>query len=401
MRKLAVSCCLALLLPSPTRFARAQTPNTPAAHASRLALGFAVDTTAVPASWWGVDPALAALPGVVRTWRDYLVVRSDRSKRLAFWSAADRRRTSDPDLLLVSEGYILDANAVLVEALPLVAGDSSRWVLRTVYVGGGTATRPALLAMERMHVVRENGRWLLMHPSIVETAAWRRTRVGLIEYVVHPDLHFDEARAAETARWAATTASRFGIENPDPITYYEVPDLQAAMRVMGLDWGISADRVGGRANPLARVVFAADPRFGEAYRHEIVHVLLHAVAGGRSSFVGEGIAYWLGGARGKPFPAMLRDLSAHLAAHPALDLRAILDGDGTGTAGSARLPAAAAVFEVAFRRGGDAGVRRFIEALGTGEPTLDRTARALGMAPAALETAWRSIVQSTGAGGSP
>jgi hypothetical protein len=370
-------------------------PERPSAAKSGLKLGLAVDTSIVPGAWWGVDSALAARAAVVRTWDDYLAIRADSGKRLSFWSAGDRGRTPDPDLILGSEGYVLGANAVLLEAIPLAPGDSSRWLLRTMYsTSHGTGPDPDLLALERMHVIREGGRWVLSHPSTVETAAWHRVRVGLIEYVVHPALSFDAKRAADTAEWAATTSLRFGITNSEPITYYQVPDLQAALQVMGLDWGLSADRVGGRANSRARVVFAADPRFGEAYRHELAHVLLYPVVAGSSVFASEGIAYWLGGARGKPFPAMMNDLGEYLAQHPALGLRAILTGDGPSTASSVRLPAAAAMFEIAHRRGGDAGVQRFLAVLGKAEPSMDTVARALELTPAELDSAWRTTVLS-------
>ncbi len=390
----AVLCgvALAVLLDAPTACAQARAAT--AARASRLALGFAVDTTVTPATWWGVDRAMAARPAVVRLWRDYLAVRGDSVRRAAFWSMADRRRMTDPDLALASEGYIVNVNAVLVEALPLVAGDSSRWVLRTVYVGGGTTTRPGLLAMERVHVVREGERWALTHPSTLETVGWRRAHVGRLEYVLHPDIHFDSARAAETARWLDSTALRFGIADPAPITYYQLPDLQAAARVMGLDWALTTDRVGGRANPRARVVFAADPRFGEAYRHEIAHVLLASWLGEPSAFVGEGIAYWLGGARGQPFPAMMRDLAAYLTTHPDVRLRSLLGKERLGAVASARLPAAAAVFELAQRRDGDAGVRHLVEATRRGTPSAETLAASLGLTPAELETRWRALVIS-------
>lgn len=260
----------------------------------------------------------------------------------------------------------------------------------------GSPTHPGLLGTERSYMVREGGRWALTQASRVETAGWHRVQVGPIEFVVHPALRFDVERARATARWAETTARRFGLPSPAPITYYETPDLDAAFRVMGLDWALSADRVGGRANPRARVVFAADPRFGEAYRHELVHVLLDPIAGGRSVFVGEGIAYWRGGSRGLPFPGMMQSLAVFLEAHPELDLRVILDTTATPAAASARLPAAAGVFELAFRRGGDAAVRRFVQALGTGEPTPATIARALGTTPKELDTAWRALVLSYG-----
>ena len=364
------------------------------AQKTGLSLGYAVDTTAVPASWWGVDAARSALPSVVRTWRDFLAVRKDTAKRVAFWSSADRQRLGDPDLLFLSEGYILDADPTLVEAQPVIPRDSTRWLLRTLYLSGGSKTQPGVLGMERIYVGLENGRWVLYHASSVETASWMRERVGPIEYVVHPSLTFNRARAMETAQWVQETARRFGVGDVALITYYQTPNLQEAFRVMGLELALSADRVGGRASPAARVVFAADPRFGEAYRHEIAHVLLQSIAGGRSGFVGEGIAYWLGGARGQPFAEMMRDLAAYLDRHHDPKLADILDTEGSGTWGSARLPAAAAVIELVFRRSGDAGVRRFIGALGTQEPKLDAVARAVGVSSAELEQSWRALVRS-------
>lgn len=356
---------------------------------SGLTLGLAVDTAVVPGAWWGVDSALASRAAVVRTWRDYVAIRADSGRRLSFWSAADRERTPDPDLMLASERYVLDANAVLVEAIPFVPGDSSRWILRTMYLGRGTGADPSLLALERTHIIREDGRWVLSHPSSVETAGWYRVRMGLIEYVVHPAVSFNAKRAADTAEWAATTSLRFGITNSEPITYFQVPDLEAAFRIMGLDWALTTDRVGGRANPRARIVFAADPRFGEAYRHELAHVLLHPVVGGSSVFVSEGIAYWLGGARGHAFPQMMRDLAAHVGHQPGIGLQSAL----TETS-STRLPAAAAVFEIAYRRGGDGGVRQLVAALGKDEPTLGTIARALEMASEELDSTWRTVVGS-------
>ena len=395
VRFLACAACVWLSLGSISRAADGQEAARSANTRSRLALGFAVDTIA--SSRWGTDPALAALPGVVRAWRDYLLARSDPGKRPTFWSAADRKRSPDPDLLLASESYVLEAHAVLLEALPLVTGDSSRWVLRTMYFQPGSAARPGLLAQERIHVVRESSRWVLSHPIADATSGWVRRVAGPIEYVVHPTLQFNASRADATARWADSTARRFGLGPVAPITYYQVPHLAAAFSLMGLDWAISADRVGGRANPEARIVFAAHPCYGEAYRHELAHVLLAPLVKGRSSFAGEGLGYWLGGARGRSFAGMIRDMAAYLDDRPALQLRTILEDRRNGDAASVRFPAAAVVFEIAHRRGGDAGVLRLIDQLGAREPTLGSIATALGMSAAELESAWQSLVRSLAA----
>ena len=253
--------------------------------------------------------------------------------------------------------------------------------------------------MERVHIVRERDagghvRWALASPTPIETAGWRHARVGRIEYVVHPALRFNPARAAETARWADALSRRFKVTDSALVTYYQVPDLQAGFHALGLDLALSADRVGGRANPLARVVVAADPRYAEAYYHELVHVLLHPVVGGRSAFVGEGMAYWLGGARGQSFHGIMRELAGFLAARPGVTLEMILATDGDGATGSARLPSAAGVFGLVHRQGGDVAVRRLIDALGTAEPSVSDLAHAIGITSAQLESNWRSLVIS-------
>jgi len=369
----------------------ARTPLPP------LALGFAVDTTVVPDAWWGVDPARRVLPAVVRAWRDYLLVRHDPVRRAAMWTSTDRSRAADPDPILASESYLLDGTPLLVEALPIEAGDASRWVLRTLYVGGGSAEHPGVLGMERVHLVRETGadgrpRWAMSSVTATETAAWYRTRVGLLEYVVHPSLRFDAQRAAATAAWAQRLNRRFGIGDERPVTYYQAPNLQDALRVFGLELALSADRVGGRASPASRIVVAADPRYAEAYHHELVHVLLHPMVGARPAFVSEGIAYWLGGARGRDFAGMMQELNRHLDAHGNLDLAGILSGGGMGAGASVQLPAAAAIFELAFRSGGDRRVRQLIDAIDA-EPTVAQIAAVLGTTPARLGADWRMLVR--------
>ncbi|WP_337171306.1 hypothetical protein [Gemmatimonas aurantiaca] len=369
------------------------------AQASRsppsLALGFAVDTTALPAAWWGIDPARVVLPEVVRFWRDYLAIRRDSSKRAVHWERSGT--TGDPDPLPVTAPYLLDGAPLLIEAVPVVAGDASRWLLRTMYVGGGTATRPGLLGLERTivtgrHEADGTWEWKLLSPESFETAEWRHERIGPIMYVVHPGITFDRRRAESTARWADSLLTRFGLARREPVIYYQTPNLQEGMRISGFEWLPTAERVGGRASPAAGVVVAADPRYGEDYRHELAHVLLAPLVTGRPVFVVEGIAYWLGGARGDDFPGLMRSLASFLADHPTFTPDTILASDGSGVIGSARLPVAASFFELVHRRNGDQGVRRLVEALETTEPTLARLATIMGMSREQVVTEWRALL---------
>ena len=392
-RRLAAPGLLAAVALAATAATAACAGAQPRAQPRTLGLGFAVDTAATPRAVWGMDAARDSVASVVRAWRAYLQVRGDPVARRAAWSAADRARHPDPDLQLAAAGYIADASPTVVDVQPLRAGDASAFVVRTLYTGSGSAEHPGVLALERVHVVREGGRWALAHPIADETRDWRRARVGAIEYVVHPSQPFDTARAAATARWTADVARRFGVAPLAPLTYYQLPDLEAQSRLLGFDLALVADRVGGRADVRNRLVLAADPRFGPSYHHEIAHVVLQPVVGGMDAFWVEGVAYWLGGSRGMATPAMLQSLAAWLAARPGLGLREIVDGDDAASQ-SVRFPAAAAVLELVHRRGGDPAVRRLLARAGAVPVTFASLSTAAGMSAAELEQAWRAVLRA-------
>ena len=59
-----------------------------------------------------------------------------------------------------------------------------------------------------------------------------------------------------------------------------------------------------------------------------------------------------------------------------------------------RFPAAAVLFELAFQRAGDAGVRAFIRSLGSQDVTLERLAIALRMAPSDVEAQFQAVLRT-------
>jgi hypothetical protein len=90
---------------------------------------------------------------------------------------------------------------------------------------------------------------------------------------------------------------------------------------------------------------------------------------------------------------MVRDLAVFLTREPLLRLGTIIVGDQPAAA-SAQFPAAAAVFELAHRRGGDVAMQRVVETTRRGMPTVAAVAAALGITAADLEAAWRALVLS-------
>lgn len=400
--RLPMPCLVVVGLILGSAIVSAQQPAPAAAPAvsqmAPLTLGFAIDTTATPANWWGVDPARAVLSDVVRFWRDYLAIRHDALQRRGHWIPDSAGGGIDMDPVPVVAPYLLSARPQLVDALPAQAGNPARWILRTIYATGGTAMQPALLGFEQNLIVgvRDTGgawSWKLEDPAVNETARWPRHRVGRFVYVVHPSITFNASKAQATARWVDSLLVRFELDRRELITYYQVPDLQAGFRISGFEWLLSADRVGGRASNAPDVVIAADPRYGEAYRHEIAHVLLAPLVSGRSRFVVEGVAYWLGGARGSDFIGMMQSSSTFLIRNPDLTFDQILSNDAADGAASLKLPVAASFFELIHRRGGDRAVREVIRKLGSAEPTVERLADVMGVSSSELITQWRQLLR--------
>jgi hypothetical protein len=101
-------------------------------------------------------------------------------------------------------------------------------------------------------------------------------------------------------------------------------------------WSAAEQRRWPNYDPSAtnRMVLTGDGAGGEAYRHELVHIVLQPLHTERThALIGEGIATWLGGSLGSDFPALMREHAAFLRAHPETTLdRRQLDTDWTDVA---------------------------------------------------------------------
>src|SRR2546426_10990463 len=73
--------------------------------------------------------------------------------------------------------------------------------------------------------------------------------------------------------------------------------------MLGLDFFPSgSDPAGGRSNAIDRLVFSGSASVGEAYRHELAHLVIAPLLRGRTFWlVSEGLATWAGGSAGLGF----------------------------------------------------------------------------------------------------
>ncbi|MGH9423381.1 MAG: hypothetical protein ACRD3J_25635, partial [Thermoanaerobaculia bacterium] len=94
-------------------------------------------------------------------------------------------------------------------------------------------------------------------------------------------------------------AKFFGVARPEHIDAYLTATTEEGQRLLGLDFfpdeSGAGSGVGGRSVG-ASILLLSDPAVGEAYLHELVHLVLAPVKS-RNSIFGEGVAVWLGGSQ--------------------------------------------------------------------------------------------------------
>lgn len=360
---------------------------------------------------FGVDTTVAPVGAVVRLVRAYLARPDTAARARGLWSAADPtdRRAGDLARGLAYQGF----PATVVGVLPVDAGDSV-YVVRILHAtADSTRRRVTPLALQRLYAVRVPGApygWQLAGALPRLTAGWERRTAGRLVYHYAPGQRPDPAKAAAAARFVDSVAALFAVPAPARIDYYVTASPEAYYQALGLDFFVGASgpdaarggqggRVEGTDDAL---VLAGDPAQGEAYRHELTHAVLGPRV--RGWLLGEGVATWLGGSRGRSGRALYAGLAEFQRARPALTLEALLGGGG-GAGEAARAAAqyatAALVVDAVYRRAGAAGLRALRDGPADPAEVLALVRARLGLAPSdpgALDRWWRDAAARAAAG---
>lgn len=238
------------------------------------------------------------------------------------------------------------------------------------------------------------------------TRDWLTRTAGRVTFHYAPGQNPDPERAARTARFVDSVAALFAVEPPARIDYYVAGSPDEYFRAIGLDFFVlpsgPGTATGGNALAALNIVLAGDPSQGEAYLHEVTHVVL----GGRyqGAVIGEGIAAWLGGSRGRPPRELYRLLAEYQRAHPDVTLEMFVRGDlpGWGAAESDAMYGTGALFiDAVFRRSGIAGLRSLAGTRFDDDTVLAAMRTRLGIRSsdaAALDAWWRSAAAEAATG---
>lgn len=357
--------------------ASAQVPVT------SITLGWAVDTTASP------------VREIVRTVAAYYQLPSPGRTPTTLWVAEEQARYPLYDFA-APQLYRTRLPATIVEVSP-TSPDSTVYVVKTVFAvadSAGQNIQP--FGLQRLYVhpaAAGSGApygWQLAGALAELTRSWTVQRVGGITYHFSSGYSFRRDRAEAANQFLDSAARRLGVSRPGPIDYYLTASWESVNRLMGLDWGLTGAAFAGRALPENRLVFAGNPALGEAFMHELAHVVLAAFGSAeqRHRMIEEGVATWLGGGnRGPDVGTYFTLLNQYLIEHPEMTLSGLLS---RFDAEEAFYATGALIADGALRHGGLSALRRVLTIGPRNEELLGALPGLLGVSPGGLDAWWRS-----------
>src|SRR6185295_18222402 len=123
------------------------------------------------------------------------------------------------------------------------------------------------------------------------------------------------------------------VDRPPRVDYYLTSSAEEMYRILGLDFfllpsGQGTGR-GGKSFPHDGIVISGDPELGEAYLHELTHVIVGKDYPDslQNYLVNEGIATWLGGSHGRPYADAVQGLFEYQQAHPKIQFLQLIGGN--------------------------------------------------------------------------
>lgn len=304
---------------------------------------------------------------VFRLWNAYLVSRAGKRAQgtdipSPYWLLSEQKRWPVYDM---AASYLDDdAEPQIVSVARASAqADSVYRIVTRFYPRGRKPTedlwRNAMTVT--VYAVRDRRDWKLSSALPRQTANWKRDTVGSITYVYAPTYAYNRARAQRAVAFVDSLAAAFAVPKLAPLTYFIASTVDEAYSLMGLESDVKYGNAGAAAQPVNHQIFAGNPKGGEAYVHELVHMVFAplSASGNTTYFFNEGIATWLGGTIGLTYKESLEGLAQYLREHPSATLDSFIDSGGPQTQfyrGSALLT------EMVFERGGTSAVKSLFDA---------------------------------------
>ena len=365
---------------------------------SAHSLGAQVPSPSV-STGFGVDTTIADVRNVVSLVRAYLAKPDSSARSRGLWSKATEfdRTTGDITAGQVNQGF----PATVIGVIPAVPGDSI-YIVRILYAQADSAGHVSPLALQRLYAVREGGarysfRFSGAFPRM--RTEWERRSTGPLTFWYVPGQRPNPTRVAKARRFVDSVAKLFSVPVPRHLDVIVGKSMDDVYSGIGIDFFPESSGPGQRSGGLnlGSIILSGNPAIGEAYFHEFVHSILGASIPVGSRLLGEGVATWLGGSRGRTPREMYALLRSYQRSDSTLALsRLIRSGfEDPDVDRSANLlyGSGALIADSIYRKGGIAALRTVYEAKGDADSLVRTISVALGFSPnddRSLDNWWRT-----------
>lgn len=349
---------------------------------------------------FGVDTTIADVRNVVSLVRAYLAKPDSSARMRGLWSTSTEfdRRVGDIAGGRANQGF----PATVVGVTTAGPGDSV-YVVKILYArADSTRGNIAPLALERLYALREAGAPFVFRLSSAATrvtSGWERRTLGPITFWYAPGQRPNQAKIDSVGRFVDSVTKLFNVPAPVHLDAYVGSSMDEVERAIGLDFFPEPSGPGQRSGGLnlGYVLLLGNPAIGESYFHEFVHAILGPYLRAGSRLLGEGVATWLGGSRGRSPREMYALVRRYQEADSALTLSGLVrngfgDND-TERASDLLYGTGALVANAVYQRQGIAGLRKVYQLRADADTLLRELATELGM-PAAddrsIDRWWRA-----------
>lgn len=320
--------------------------------------GWELDTTTAPGP---VDPQRAAVLEVWAVWRDYLTARMGGKERPDLWLESERTRWPNYDLSGQQAYQSFERMAVTVLNIR-PAGPEVRdtMVIRTLFsrMTTDSSTRAVMVrpvSLTRVYAVKTSKGWRLSNAVLHLTAGWQRITQGPLTFLYSPSMAPDQSRREAAARFVDSLTYAFSLPPTPDLLYLVTSSAEEAYRIAGMDFAVTSDVTAGWSDFVNHLVVSGDPRFGEAYFHELAHMVFTPLKP-PTYFLNEGLAIWAGGTLGHSYRQVREEYVRFLREHPDVTLDQVIEAKAPG---DIRL-GAALLCDLVFQSGGVGAIRTLV-----------------------------------------
>ncbi len=243
-------------------------------------------------------------------WIDFLYESND-SLRASYWDKTERVELKE-DYCLFDKLLMQMPRETLLQYFPpfilSVEKIGNDFFLKTVFaqkevvLNDTSANNQNPVAIIDVIVSNQDGKFYLKNSLNYLTLNYKKSKIGNIEYIIHPLLTADEKSCKKANEFCDSLYKIWtGHKLQENIKYFVTPSAESLSKLLGFDFAYFGYTF-GYTSINAKYIFSGTGNFN--YRHELAHLVIGDV---KNKLLSEGLATYYGGSNDIVFNELVKD----------------------------------------------------------------------------------------------